>query len=112
MDNYEINILRRSGDWKKIKPNDLIINEIEDDINEKDKFKDQNFLSYIVKVNSIIQKLENLETEKNKLKEELKIYENEFMNKKNITEKKISKIFQEKDMIDKTLNIIKNLRNF
>ena len=112
MDNYEINILRRSGDWKKIKPNDLIINEIEDDINEKDKFKDQNFLSYIVKVNSIIQKLENLEIEKNKLKEELKIYENEFMNKKNITEKKISKIFQEKDMIDKTLNIIKNLRNF
>ncbi len=112
MDNYEINILRRSGDWKKIKPNDLIINEIEDDINEKDKFKDQNFLSYIVKVNSIIQKLENIETEKNKLKEELKIYENEFMNKKNITEKKISKIFQEKDMIDKTLNIIKNLRNF
>ena len=28
MDNYEINILRRGGNWKKVKPDDLIIDEI------------------------------------------------------------------------------------
>ena len=29
MDNYEINILRRDGNWKKVKPNDLIMDSIE-----------------------------------------------------------------------------------
>ena len=29
MDNYEINILRRDGNWKKVKPNDLIMDSID-----------------------------------------------------------------------------------
>ena len=45
MDNYEINILRRDGNWKKVKPDDLIMESIEnndeakkEDINTKDSF--------------------------------------------------------------------------
>ena len=77
MDNYEINILRRGGNWKKVKPDDLIIDEInkeskkEYDLN--DKFLQQDILTYVNKVDSIISRLEALESEKNKLKEELKI---------------------------------------
>ena len=45
MEDYEINILRRDGNWKKVKPNDLIIDEIDNDFiedNEPDKKKLQN----------------------------------------------------------------------
>ena len=31
MDNYEINILRRDGNWKKVKPNDLIMDSVKKD---------------------------------------------------------------------------------
>ena len=76
MDNYEINILRRGGNWKKVKPDDLINDE------------------------------------KNKLKEELKIFEDEFIRKKKLAEDEINKISQEKVMIEKTINVIKNLKSF
>ncbi len=115
MDNYEINILRRSGNWKKVKPNDLMIDENDSDIKEKnefDKYPNNNFLSYISKVNSIIEKLEDLESKKNKLRTELKQYEDQFLNLKKITEKKMEKISLENEMIDKTINVIKNLKNF
>ena len=29
MDNYEINILRRNGNWKKVKPKDLILDYVD-----------------------------------------------------------------------------------
>ena len=123
MDNYEINILRRGGNWKKIKPDDLIIDEINNDIDEfNDELNHDNelnhqkshddFLSYFTKVDSIISRLEALESEKNKLKEELKIFENEFFRKKKLAEDEINKITQEKEMIEKTLNVIKNLKSF
>ena len=115
MDNYEINILRRDGNWKKVKPDDLIIDEIDknykEEKNELNKNSDNNFISYISKFNSIIIKLENLESEKNRLKEELKTYEDEFLKKKKIAEDKINQISQEKEMIDKTINVIKNLKS-
>ena len=115
MDNYEINILRRDGNWKKVKPDDLIIDEIDknykEEKNELNKNSDNNFISYISKFNSIIIKLEKLESEKNRLKEELKTYEDEFLKKKKIAEDKINQISQEKEMIDKTINVIKNLKS-
>ena len=115
MEDYEINILRRDGNWKKVKPDDLIIDEIDknhkEEKNELNKNSDNNFISYISKFNSIIIKLENLEIEKNKLKEELKIYEDEFLKKKKIAEDKMNQILQEKEMIDKTINVIKNLKS-
>tara|TARA_Y100000991_G_scaffold127634_1_gene96152 strand:+ start:189 stop:539 length:351 start_codon:yes stop_codon:yes gene_type:complete len=116
MDNYEINILRRGGNWKKVKPDDLIIDELnndqKDDNNLRSKNQDDDFLSTVTKVDTIVLKLETLEIEKNKLKEELKIFESIFLNKKKIVENKIIKISQEKEMIDKTINVIKNLKSF
>ena len=123
MDNYEINILRRGGNWKKVKPDDLIIDEINNDIveinNELNHDNELNhqksyddFLSYVTKIDFIISRLEALEDEKNKLKEELKIFENKFFDKKKLAEYEINKISQEKEMIEKTLNVIKNLKSF
>ena len=116
MEDYEINILRRDGNWKKVKPNDLIIDEIDNDFiedNEPDQKKLQNdFLSNVTKVESIISRLESLENEKSALKEELKEFEDDFLRKKKLAEDKIDKISQEKDMIEKTINVIKNLKSF
>ena len=116
MEDYEINILRRDGNWKKVKPNDLIIDEIDNDLtedNEPDQKKLQNdFLSNITKVESIISRLESLENEKSALKEELKEFEDDFLRKKKLAEDEIDKISQEKDMIEKTINVIKNLKSF
>ena len=116
MEDYEINILRRDGNWKKVKPNDLIIDEIDNDFiedNEPDQKKLQNdFLSNVTKVESIISRLESLEKEKSALKEELKEFEDNFLRKKKLAEDEINKISQEKDIIEKTLNVIKNLKSF
>ncbi len=116
MEDYEINILKRDGNWKKVRPNDLIIDEINNDLienSEPNKKKLQNdFFSDITKVESIISRLETLENEKNALKEELKEFEDNFLRKKKLAEEKIDKISQEKNMIEKTLNIIKNLKSF
>ena len=119
MDNYEINILRRDGNWKKVNPNDRIMDSLEDNeglekksINLKDKKSKNNFLDYLNEVNFIIGKLEVLENEKNKLKDQLKNYEQEFLNKKINTEDKINSLTKEKEMLDKTINLIKNLKKF
>ena len=116
MDNYEINILRRGGNWKKVKPDDLMIDKVNNDLLENNPFKNKNvdddFLSNVNKVDSIILRLESLESEKNKLKEELKVFEDKFLKKKKIAENKIMEISQEKEMIDKTINVIKNLKSF
>ena len=119
MDNYEINILRRDGNWKKVNPNDRIMDSLEENedlekksINLKDKKSKNNFLDYLNEVNFIIGKLEVLENEKNKLKDQLKNYEQEFLNKKINTEDKINSLTKEKEMLDKTINLIKNLKKF
>ena len=119
MDNYEINILRRDGNWKKVNPNDRIMDNLEENeglekksINLKDKKSNNNFLDYLNEVNFIIGKLEVLENEKNKLKDQLKNYEQEFLNKKIKTEDKINSLSKEKEMLDKTINLIKNLKKF
>ena len=116
MEDYEINILRRGGNWKKVKPNDLIIDEISSDLiedNEPNPKKSQNdLLSYITEVESIISRLETLENEKSSLKEQLKGFEDQFLIRKKLAEDKINKIAQEKEMIEKTINVIKNLKSF
>ena len=70
MEDYEINILRRDGNWKKVKPNDLIIDEINNDL-----------------------------------------VEDNFLRKKKLAEDEIDKISKEKDIIEKTINVIKNLKS-
>ena len=116
MDNYEINILRRGGNWKKVKPDDIITDEMNNDLKDVRQQNIQNsqndFLSYVIKVETIISRLESLENERVKLKEELKIFEDKFIKKKKFAEDVINKISHEKGMIEKTLNIIKNLKSF
>ena len=116
MEDYEINILRRNGNWKKVKPNDLIIDEINNESiedNESIQKESRNdFLSDVTKVESIISRLESLENEKSALKEKLKEFEDNFLRKKKLAEDQISKISKEKDMIEKTINVIKNLKSF
>ena len=39
MDNYEINILRRDGNWKKVKPKDLLLDTVDQNDLEKKHIK-------------------------------------------------------------------------
>ena len=116
MDNYEINILRRGGNWKKVKPDDLLIDSTNNESKENNELNRQktrdDFASYVNKVEAIISRIESLENEKNNLKNDLKIFEAEFLRKKKLAEDVINKISKEKEMIEKTINLIKNLKTF
>ena len=63
-------------------------------------------------MNLIISKLEDLENEKTELKSKLKLFEDEFQVKKKNTDQKIKLMSKEAEMLDKTINIIKNLKKF
>ena len=123
MDNYEINILRRDGNWKKVKPADLLLDSVDQNHLQNKHFdndpkvdveinKQNDFLHNLNQVNSIISELENLENKKTDLKNELKVFEDEFQSKKKDMDKKIKLMSKEAEMLDKTINIIKNLKNF
>jgi hypothetical protein len=119
MDNYEIKILKRNGNWEKS-------NQKVQPINSKKKIEKQkinteientsnenlDFLKSIHQVNLIIDKLEILENDKNNLITELLQYEKNFISKKNIAEQKKSQISKEIEMFDKTIDVIKNLKKF
>ena len=113
MDNYEINILRRNGNWNKITQDDGVKNNNEQ-VQSKNHHEQLNddFKFYLNEVSSIIKKLEDLEKEKDNLKDQLKIYEQEFLNKKKDTEDKINSLTEEHEILDKTINVIKNLKSF
>ena len=123
MDKYEINILRRNGNWKKVKQDDLLLDTV-DQNHLQNKYldnepnivlessKQDDFLYNLNEVNSIISKLESLENKKTDLKNQLKIFEDEFQSKKKYTDQKIKLMSKEAEMLDKTINIIKNLKNF
>ena len=123
MEDYEINILRRDGNWKKVKSKDLLLDTVDQneaeykhiDTEEKvpsEPLKEENFLNNINEVNSIIAKLEILENDKTLLKNQLKIIEAKFQSKKHQTEEKIKTMSKESEMLDKTITVIKNLKNF
>ena len=123
MDNYEINILRRDGNWKKVKPKDLLLDTVDQNDIEKSHINTDTkvdlggskrgvFLNNLNQVNSIISKLEGLENEKNNLKNQLKVIEDEFQFKKKDTDQKIKSMSKEAEILDKTISIIKNLKKF
>jgi hypothetical protein len=123
MEDYEINILRRDGNWKKVKSKDLLLDTIDQNELEynhiepeakvlSEHLKEENFLNDINEVNSIIAKLEKLENDKTLLKNQLKIIEAKFQSKKHQTEEKIKTMSKESEMLDKTITVIKNLKNF
>jgi hypothetical protein len=123
MEDFEINILRRNGNWKKVKSKDLLLDTVDQSEEEfkhiepeekvpSDHLKEENFLNDINEVNSIIAKLEKLENDKTLLKDQLKIIEAKFQSKKHQTEEKIKTMSKESEMLDKTITVIKNLKNF
>jgi len=112
MDNYEINILRRNGNWNKITQDDGVMNNNEQIENKNDHTQlDDDFKFYLNEVSSIIKKIEDLEKDKENLKDQLKIYEQEFINKKKDTEDKINLLTDEREILDKTINVMKNLKS-
>ena len=119
MENYEINILKRNGNWKKYNQKDLSVSSTNNFAQKplvhnvkSDENKDINFLSYINEVNLVVNKLENLENEKNNLKNELKKYEKIFQSQKKLSEQNLSRISKEVEMFDKAIGVIKNLKDF
>ena len=123
MEDFEINILRRNGNWKKVKSKDLLLDTVDQNVEEykhieleekvsSEHLKEENFLNDINEVNSIIAKLEKLENDKTLLKNQLKIIEAKFQSKKHQTEEKIKTMSKESEMLDKTIAVIKNLKNF
>ena len=123
MEDFEINILRRNGNWKKVKSKDLLLDTVDQNVEEykhieleekvpSEHLKEENFLNDINEVNSIIAKLEKLENDKTLLKNQLKIIEAKFQSKKHQTEEKIKTMSKESEMLDKTITVIKNLKNF
>ena len=123
MEDFEINILRRNGNWKKVKSKDLLLDTVDKNEEEfkhiepeekipSEHLKEESFLNDINEVNSIIAKLEKLENDKTLLKNKLKIIEAKFQSKKHQTEEKIKTMSKESEMLDKTITVIKNLKNF
>ena len=123
MEDFEINILRRNGNWKKVKSKDLLLDTVDQNEEEykhiepeekvpSEHLKEENFLNDINEVNSIIAKLEKLENDKTLLKDQLKIIEARLQSKKHQTEEKIKTMSKESEMLDKTITVIKNLKNF
>ena len=123
MEEYEVNILRRNGNWKKVKSKDLLLDTADQNeaeykhIEQEEKIsvehkKEENFLNYINEVNSIIAKFEKLENDETLLKNQLKIIKAKFQSKKHQTEEKIKSMSKENEILDKTITVIKNLKNF
>ena len=119
MENYEINILKRNGDWKKYNQKDIPVSSTKNITQEKlmhkvknDENENINFLSYINEVNAVVNKLENLENEKNNLKNELKKYDKFFQSQKKISEENLSRVSKEVEMFNKAIVVIKNLKDF
>ena len=113
MDNYEINILRRNGNWDKVTQEDDVAKNNEQVQNQNpDRQLNDDFKFYLNEINSIIKRIADLEKEKDNLKDQLKIYEQEFLNKKKNTDDKINLLIEKRDILDKTINVIKNLKSF
>ena len=116
MENYEINILKRNGDWKKYNQKDTSMSSSnsadQEELNHETENDDINVISFINEVNLIVNKLEEIENEKSNLKDQLKTHEKFFQTQKKLSESKLSKISKEIDMYEKTIGVIKSLKDF
>ena len=126
MDNYEVNVLTRKGGWKKL-PQEVIENKNESKFNNSDNLNinvtedtfdsknledfNSNLFENFKEINSIINKLKNIEKEKNNLIGELDQLMNNFEIRKNSLDKKLTNIQKEKEMYDKAINLINSLKN-
>ena len=122
MEDYEVNVLKRNGGWKKLsqRENTITTDEedkiessdnnltirIKDEISseEKDIFTDFN------NVNLIIDKLQKIENEKSELIIKLSSLEKNFTEKRNVTSQKLNKVNKEYELYEKAINLIKSLK--
>ena len=126
MDNYEVNVLTRKGGWKKL-PQEVIENKNESKFNNSDNLNinvtedtfdskniedsNSNLFENFTEINNIINKLKNVEKEKNNLIGELDQLMSNFEIRKNTLDKKLTNIRKEKEMYDKAINLINSLKN-
>jgi hypothetical protein len=126
MDNYEVNVLTRKGGWKKL-PQEVIENKNEPKFNNSDNLNinvtedtfesknledfNSNLFENFTEINIIINKLKNVEKEKNNLIGELDQLMSNFEIRKNSLDKKLTNIQKEKEMYDKAINLINSLKN-
>ncbi len=124
MEDYEVNVLKRNGGWKRLSQkqkedsfvknndekikssnNDLSIT-IEDEITSKEK----NIFADFKDVNAIIDKLKKIEDEKSELITKLSSLEKNFAKKRDLTSEKLNKVKEEYELYEKTVNLIKSLK--
>ena len=126
MDNYEVNVLTRKGGWKKL-PQEVVEDKNESKFNNSDNLNinvtedtfdskniedfNSNLFENFTEINNIINKLKNVEKEKNNLIGELDQLMSNFEIRKNSLDKKLTNIQKEKEMYDKAINLINSLKN-
>ena len=126
MDNYEVNVLTRKGGWKKL-PQEVIENKNEAKFNNSDNLNinvtedtfdskdledfNSNLFENFTEINIIINKLKNVEKEKNNLIGELDQLMSNFEIRKNSLDKKLTNIQKEKEMYEKAINLINSIKN-
>ena len=126
MDNYEVNVLTRKGGWKKL-PQEIIKNKDDFKLSKSDNLNinvtednfdninlensNINLFENFTEINNIINKLKNVEKEKNTLIHELNELMKNFEIRKNNLDNKLTNIQKEKEMYDKAINLINSLKN-
>ena len=122
MEDYEVNVLKRNGGWKKLSQTEDITlsnkKKISDNpetklsikIKENSENLNKDIFNDLKKVNEIIKKLETLQSQKNKLFEELSVLEKNFTVGKSQTSQKLDEIKKEYELYDKTINLINSLK--
>ena len=122
MEDYEVNVLKRNGGWKKLsqKENAITTNEEEkiesSDDNLSIRIKDEissektNIFADFNEVNIIIEKLQKIENEKNELIKKLSSLEKNFSKKRSITSEKLNKVNKEYELYENAINLIKSLK--
>ncbi len=121
MEEYEVNVLKRNGGWKKLSHRDKTIDvkknlselsrgELSIKIKDESLSDEKDIFNDFEKVNEIISKLKKLEIDKNKLFEQLSLLEEKFKEKQSISFKKLNKIKTEHELYDKTIDLINSLK--
>ena len=122
MEDYEVNVLKRNGGWKKLsqKENAITTNEEEkielSDDNLSIRIKDEissektNIFADFNEVNLIIEKLQKIENEKSELIKKLSSLEKNFSKKRSITSEKLNKVNKEYELYENAINLIKSLK--
>ena len=122
MEDYEVNVLKRNGGWKKLSQTDDVSRESKKklssntetklSINIKDNSEtvSQDIFNDLKKVNEIIKKLEALQFQKNQLFEELSILEKNFNVEKSQASQKLNEVKEKYELYEKTINIINSLK--